>query len=184
MEDKTQYEALMEEVRKIVENFKDGVIEIGERLSKLLPDIEISEEEEETWEMKCPYKYGEYHWVVYDDGEIGGEKWVDSLEDDGRFLQGNIFQTEQAALLESKRRNLLTRFRAFRDECNNGWKPDWSNSDKKWEIDYTEEEVKALWTGCVNSFSTFGYFKNRKDAERAIELFGDEIKELFVDNEV
>lgn len=49
MEDKTQYEALMEEVRKIVENFKDGVIEIGERLSKLLPDIEISEEEEETW---------------------------------------------------------------------------------------------------------------------------------------
>ena len=32
MEDKTQYEALMEEVRKIVENFKDGVIEIGETL--------------------------------------------------------------------------------------------------------------------------------------------------------
>lgn len=33
------------------------------------------------------------------------------------------------------------------------------------------------------TFSLFGYFKNEEDAERAIELFGDEIKELFVDCE-
>lgn len=184
MEDKTQYEALMEEVRKIVENFKDGVIEIGERLSKLLPDIEISEEEEETWEMKCLYKYGEYHWVVYDDGEIGGEKWVDSPEDDGRFLQGNIFQTEQAALLEVKRRDLLTRFKAFRDECNGDWKPDWSSQDKKWEIDCDYQELKPLWINKVNGFPTFGHFENEEDCKRAIDLFGDEIKELFVDCEV
>jgi hypothetical protein len=43
--------------------------------------------------------------------------------------------------------------------------------------------VKALWTSGVNSFSTFGYFKNKQDAKRAIELFGDEIKELYVDCE-
>lgn len=185
MEDKTQYEALMEEVRKIVENFKDGVIEIGERLSKLLPDIEISEEEEETWEMKCLYKYGEYHWVVYDDGEIGGEKWVDSLEDDGRFLQGNIFQTEQAALLETKRRNLLTRFRAFRDECNGGWKVDWEKDDEKFYLYHLSVVDMIMFDSCCSceSFYLFGYFKNKEDAKRAIELFGDEIKELFVDCE-
>lgn len=184
MEDKTQYEALMEEVRKIVENFKDGAIEIGGILSKLLPDIEISEEEEETWEMKCLYKYGEYHWVVYDDGEIGGEKWVDSLEDDGRFLQGNIFQTEQAALLEAKRRNLLTRFRAFRDECNDGWKPDWSDSfNFKHYLEIIDSKVVLDSVNCANRIATFGYFKYESDAERAIELFGDEIKELFVDCE-
>jgi hypothetical protein len=179
MKEKTQYEALAEELQKIVENFKVGFTEIGEILSKILPDVEIPDEEEDTWEMKCPYEYGEYHWVVYDDGEIGGEKWLDSPDDDGRFLQGNIFPNEQAAELEAKRRNLLTRFKAFRDECNGDWKPDWS--DKKWDINYTEEEVKALWTNVTNSFSIFGYFKNSEDAERAIELFGDEIKALFVD---
>ena len=185
MEDKTQYEALMEEVRKIVENFKDGVIEIGERLSKLLPDIEISEEEEETWEMKCLYKYGEYHWVVYDDGEIGGEKWVDSPEDDGRFLQGNIFQTEQAALLEVKRRDLLTRFKAFRDECNGDWKADWEKDDEKFYLYHLSVVDMIMFDSCCSceSFFLFGYFKNKEDAERAIELFGDEIKELFVDCE-
>ena len=184
MKEKTQYEALVEELQKIVENFKVGFTEIGEILSKILPDVEIPDEEEDTWEMKCPYKYREYHWVVYDDGEIGGEKWVDSLEDDGRFLQGNIFPTEQAAELEAKRRNLLTRFRAFRDECNNGWEPDWKDFEMKWYINYKQGEgIRELCSNNVNSFSTFGYFKNKKDAERAIELFGDEIKELFVDCE-
>ena len=183
MEDKTKYEALVEELQKIMENFRDGVIEIGERLSKILPDIEIPDEEEDTWEMKCPYEYGEYHWVVYDDGEIGGEKWLDSPDDDGRFLQGNIFPNEQAAELEAKRRNLLTRFKAFRDECNGDWKPDWSSQDKKWEIDCDYQGLKPLWINKVNGFPTFGHFENEEDCKRAIELFGDEIKELFVDCE-
>ena len=175
MEDKTQYEALVEELQKIVKNFKVGFTEIGEILSKLLPD-----EEEDTWEMKCPYKVGDEHYCIQSSGDVFLDSWRGIEADNSFFSQGNIFTTKQAAELESKRRNLLTRFRAFRDECNNGWKPDWSNSDEKWEIDYTKEGVKELWTSCVNSFSTFGYFKNRKDAERAVELFGDEIIELYV----
>ena len=185
MKEKTQYEALVEELQKIGENFKVGFTEFGEILSKILPDVEIPDEEEDTWEMKCPYKYGGYHWVVYDDGEIGGEKWVDSLEDDGRFLQGNIFQTEQAAELEAKRRNLLTRFRAFRDECNGDWKADWTNSfESKHYLEIIDSKVVLDSVSYANRIATFGYFKNEEDAERAIELFGDEIIELFVDNEV
>ena len=138
---------------------------------------------EDGWEMKCPFKYWDEYWFVLNDGDIEREMWGCTMEDVDRFNIGNVFPTEEAALLEVKRRNLLTRFRAFRDECNGNWKPDWSNRDEKWEIDYTEEEVKALWTSGVNSFSTFGYFKNKQDTQRAIELFGDEIKELFVDCE-
>lgn len=179
MEDKTQYEALVEELQKIVKNFKVGFTEIGEILSKLLPD-----EEEDTWEMKCPYVYGKYHWVVYDDGEIGGEKWVDSPKDDGRFLQGNVFPTEEAAKLEAKRRNLLTRFKAFRNECNGDWKSDCKDvTQKKYYVSYSEIK-NSLYVSYIvlgNHLHTFGYFKNEEDAERAIELFGDEIKELFVE---
>lgn len=136
---------------------------------------------ENGWEMKCPYeKYDEY-WFMYSYGMIDSSIWFGSLEDDGRLKLGNAFPTEQAAELEAKRRNLLTRFRAFRDECNDGWVPDWSNNGEKWEIDYEEEEgLIALWTSFVNSFSTFGYFKNKEDTKRAIDLFGDEIKELFM----
>ena len=178
MEDKNENEKLMEEMKRIGEGFNKFIESIGEALNKLFYP------KEDDWKMKIPYKYGDDYWVILDNGDIESECW-DEYETDGkRFNVGNVFPTLKAANLENERRKLLTRFRAFRDECNADWKPDWSNSDEKWEIDYTEEGVKALWTGCVNSFSTFGYFKNRKDAERAIELFGDEIIELFVDNEV
>ena len=179
MDDKNESEKLMEELKRIGEGFNKFIESIGKALNELFYP------KEDEWKMKIPYKYGDDYWVILDNGDIESECW-DEYETDGkRFNVGNVFPTLKAADLENERRKLLTRFKAFRDECNNGWKPDWSNSyEEKWEIDYTEEEVKALWTGCINSFSTFGYFKNRKDAERAIELFGDEIKELFVDNEV
>jgi len=182
MKDKTQYEALMEELKKLANNFKDVVTELGDILAKILPDVEIPDEEEDTWEMKCPYEYGDKHYCLQPSGDVFQDCWEDIEADNKYFSQGNTFPTEQAAKLEAKRRNLLTRFRAFRDECNNGWEPDWSNNGEKWEIDYKEEEgLIALWTSLINSFSTFGYFKNKQDTKRAIDLFGDEIKELFVE---
>lgn len=185
MKEKTQYEALMEELQKIVENFRDGVIEIGERLSKLLPDIEIPDEEEDTWEMKCPYKYGDNHYCIQSSGDVFSDSWRDIEADNSFFSQGNIFPTREAAELEAKRRNLLTRFRAFRDECNNGWKPNWRKNDAKYYfyISSTDGEIGINDIYFYETFPLFGYFKNSKDAERAIKLFGDEIIELFVDRE-
>lgn len=178
MDDKNESEKLMEEMKRIGEGFNKFIESIGEALNELFYP------KEDDWEMKCPYEDGDEYYLLDDSGSDYKFEWDGRSVDKKRFSQGNAFQTKEAAELESKRRNLLTRFKAFRDECNNGWKPDWSNSDEKWEIDYTKEEFRVLWINSVNSFSTFGYFKNRQDAERAIELFGDEIKALFVDSEV
>ena len=178
MEDKTQYEALVEELQKIVENFKVGFTEIGEILSKLLPD-----EEEDTWEMKCPYKVGDAHYCIQSSGDVFLDSWRGIEADNSFFSQGNIFTTKQAAELESKRRNLLTRFRAFRDECNGDWKPDFTINSNKYFIEKRRGKIVVDYIWTVNSFILFGYFKNHEDAKRAIELFGDEIEELFVDCE-
>lgn len=184
MKDKTQYEALVEELQKMAENFRVAVAEIGERFAKLLPYIEIPEEEEDTWKMKCPYKDGDEYWFIYDN-VVDWEYWEDTSLDTERFDAGNVFSTEEAALLEAKRRNLLTRFRAFRDECNGDWKINWKDVEQAKFIVKCDNEgdfyVVTYWT--VNEFHLFGYFKDYKDAQRAIELFGDEIKELFVDCE-
>lgn len=186
MKEKTQYEALMEELQKIVENFRVGVAEIGEIFSKLLPDIEITEGEEDTWEMKCPYECGDTHYCIQPNGAVFADCW-EGIESDNRyFSQGNVFPTEEAAELEAERRNLLTRFRAFRDECNNGWKPDWRKNDAKYYfyISSTDGEIGINDIYFYETFPLFGYFKNEEDAQRAIDLFGDEIKELFVEGDV
>lgn len=184
MENKTQYEALMEELQKIAENFTDAITELGDILAKILPDIEIPEEEEDTWEMKCPYENGDTHYCLQPNGHVFADCW-EGIESDNRyFSQGNIFPTEQAAELESKRRNLLTRFRAFKNECNGDWKPNWKNSyENKYFICEIDSNLEVYVSSIGNSFAMFGYFKNSEDGKRAIELFGDEIKALFVDCE-
>ena len=180
MEDKKQDVNSLEELVKTADSFREFFSNLANELAKILPDIEIPEEKEDSWEMKCPYKYGDNHYCVQSSGDVFSDSWHDIEADYSFFSQGNIFKTKQAAELEAKRRNLLTRFRAFRDECNRGL----SVQDEKWEIDYKDKKLKSLWLpNSINGFPTFGYFKNREDAERAIELFGDEIKELFVECE-
>lgn len=186
MEDKTQYEALMEELKKIANNFRDVVTELGDILAKILPDVEIPEEEEDTWEMKCPYKEGDRFYIVNPKGSVKYVFWNNCDSNKKTFNQGNIFPTKKAAKLESRRRNLLTRFRSFRDECNGDWKSDYKDvTQKKYYVSYSEIK-NSLYVSYIvlgNHLHTFGYFKNEEDAERAIELFGNEIKELFVENE-
>lgn len=180
MEDKKQDEKPLEELVKTADSYRAFFSNLANELSKVLADVKAPDEEEDTWEMKCPYEYGDKHYCIQSSGDVFSDSWRDIEADNSFFSQGNIFTTKQAAKLEAERRNLLTRFRAFRDECNSGL----SVQDEKWEIDYKDKKLKSLWVPKnINGFPTFGYFKNREDCKRAIELFGDEIKKLFVDCE-
>ena len=183
MEDKKQDVNSLEELVKTADSFRDFFANLADELSKVLADIKAPDEEENTWEMKCPYKVGEDYWILFHDGTIDFDCWDNQNLDRERLSQGCLFPTEEAAELEAKRRNLLTRFRAFRDECNGDWKADWNKRDDKYYL-YLANECKEIVTTSISlceAFPLFGYFKNRKDLERAIELFGDEIKELFVE---
>lgn len=135
--------------------------------------------------MKCPYEYGDGHYCLQSSGDVFRDCWENIEADNKYFSQGNVFPTEEAAELEAERRNLLTRFRAFRDECNNGWKPDWRKNDAKYYfyISSTDGEIGINDIYFYETFPLFGYFKNEEDAQHAIDLFGDEIKELFVECE-
>lgn len=162
-----------------LETLKQQTAEMEAKLNETKVEIERLEN---GWEMKCPYKEGDEYYFVSANGLAKYDSWDNYNFEKRAFAQGNIFKTQQEAELESKRRNLLTRFRAFRDECNGDWKIDWNDRQQdKYLIKHTNSSqlcLEVYWT--VNQFNIFGYFKNSKDAERAIELFGDEIKKLFV----
>ena len=186
MEDKKQDVNSLEELVKTADSYRAFFANLANELSKVLADVKAPDEEENTWEMKCLYEYGDNHYCIQSSGDVFSDSWRDIEDDNSFFSQGNIFPTKEAAELEAKRRNLLTRFRAFRDECNDGWKPDMVDvSHKKYCLFYSEMK-KSLYVSYIvlgTHFHIFSYFKNEEDAERAIELFGDEIKELFVDCE-
>ena len=183
MEDKKQDVNVLEELSKVADEFRKWVVDFGDKLSKVLDDIQNSKKEEDTWKMKCPFENGDEYYLLKSSGDFQKMEWTNHLFDELSLIQGNIFTTEEAVNLEVKRRKLLTRFRAFRNECNGDWEPDWNANDAKWSIASDSGKLSPTWSGEFCSFSTFGYFKNKQDAERAIDLFGDEIKELYVDCE-
>ena len=157
-----------------------------DKLEKLKKEREELDKRIETLEYaERLFEEGDEIYHVDEYGNVNSGEWGNFAWIDGAFSQGHIFRTKKEAETEAKRRNLLTRFRSFRNECNDGWKPDWRKNDSKYYfyISSTDGEIGINDIYFYETFPLFGYFKNEQDAERASELFSDEIKSLFVDCE-
>lgn len=107
-----------------------------------------------------------------------------SIHESNLHIQGNLFLTKEEAERERDKRELLTLFRQFRDKCNGDWKPDWNDiHEGRYYIHLYPNKGECSIGQDVfqDSMPQFGRFKNVDDCLRAIELFGDEIKRLYVE---
>lgn len=157
------------------------VKELEEKVKELTKEIERLKQEKKNEEFEYPFKRMEQYCCIANNGDIIHGVWTNKEVDTKRYEQGNVFKTKQEAIREIDKRALLTRFRQFRDKCNGDWKP--FEHGNQFYISF-DTMTNVIHTNCVyinKSFALFGYFKNKSDAERAIELFGDEIKRLWVD---
>lgn len=165
----------------IIEKLENEIKGLENRKIELLKELEI---EKQKTEIEYPFHFKGECWKLRLDGLVEEDWWSNSGYDRNCYQQGNMFTTQQEAIKECDRRILLTRFRQFRDKCNGDWKPDWKHSVKFFiEFYYGdgEEGLRSEWYLCSNDFNLFGYFKSKEDCDRAIELFGDEIKRLYLE---
>ena len=170
---------LIKELGKIVDGNK-SIVEELDKLKSLYEQLKVETAEE----FEYPFEYNEGYWFVDSKGEISRSCWYQDDFDTTRYEIGNAFLTEEAAKKEREKLILLTRFRQFRDKCNGEWKLNWgAMQEEKYYI-----VIQSITGQCnvefallENAMSQFGYFKNVKDCLRAIELFGDEIKRLWVE---
>ena len=165
-----------------VEELENEIKGLENRKIELLKEFEV---EKQKIEFEYPsLKIREMYWFINDEGLAFRTRWDEDRFDKRRCKIGNVFSTEEKAAKEVQKLSLLTRFRQFRDKCNGDWKPDFKN-DSSWKIyigfNHNENKMKVCSYLILEEFNLFGYFKNESDAERAIELFGDEIKRLWVE---
>ena len=159
------------------------IIELEEKVKELLDEIETLKREKKNEEFEYLFETGEKYWCISSDGSFFRDIWDTTLVSYDRYSQGNIFKTKQEAERERDKRALLVRFRQFRDKCNGDWKPFEGDTQFYLNCDTTTNVITINCVYFNKSFALFGYFKNKQDAERAIELFGDEIKRLYVEVE-
>lgn len=157
----------------------DTLEKLKKKRAKLDKDIEMLENMERPIERFQKYylltTYGGVTKQIYDDVNLH----INNVD------QGNAFHTEKEAELEADRRSFLHRFKMFRDKCNGEWKADFEDFNRKYFIIFNADSGHSVVTyqNFYEPFNIFGYFKNESDAIKAITLFGDEIKKLFVDCE-
>lgn len=165
---------------RIVE-LEDEIKELENRRIELLKELEVEKIKENAF--RYPFEYGEYCYYLHSCNKILRICWRDDDSEQEAHKQGNIFKTKNEAQKEKERRELLTYFRQIRNRCNGDWKPE---SDKiKYYICLKGKNPRLIVSSSIywDAFNMFGYFKNEQDCERAIELFGDEIKRLFLEEE-
>ena len=164
-----------------IQELEKQIQELDERKVALQKELEL---EKQKTEIEYPFHFKGECWQLRLDGLVSEDWWSNSGYDRNCYQQGNMFTTQQEAIKERDRRILLTRFRQFRDKCNGDWKPDFYDYvQEKYIIrfNYVSNELEPYISRSTEEFRLFGYFKNHKDCKRAIELFGDEIKRLWVD---
>lgn len=130
--------------------------------------------------FEYPFETGEHCWFISSDGSVFRYIWntIPILCD--RYAQGNVFKTKEEAERKHDKRILLTKFKQFRDKCNGSWKP--GEDDEKHYIIISVDKLLFVATDVsLSSYPTFGYFKTEFDCLNAIDLFGDEIKRLWVE---
>lgn len=164
-----------------IEELKKQMQELDKQRLELQHELELEEKKTET-EIEYLFKDNERYWLITASGQIESFTWSNQKFDTDRYSQGHLFKTEQEAEKERAKRELLTRFRRFRDKCNGDWKP--TISEKKHYIffNFEERKFKIDWFCQIGLLDVFGCFKNEEDCERAIQLFGDEIIRLFVED--
>lgn len=131
-------------------------------------------------------EYGETYYFIYPDGEVLSAIWRNTNMDNGMYNQNNVFKTRKEAWFESARRSLIVKIQRFRDERNNGKQFNWEDiSQEKYFICYDSwtDDLFVSKSNVTNNLVVFGYFLDEDDAETAKNLFGSEIKQLFIEVE-
>lgn len=157
------------------------IAELEDKVKELLDEIEKLKWEKKNEEFEYLFEKYERYWLVDEKGKIVKNRWNYLDYDKPRYDQGHIFKTKEEAEREREKRTLLTRFRQFRDKCNGWWTP--GTYECKYFIAYdgSKKILESSWNDVWDNFNTFGYFYDERDCLRAIELFGDEIKRLWVE---
>lgn len=161
-----------------VEELENEIKGLENRRLELLKQLEL---EKLTQEIELPFKTGDEYFVIEGSGGVISLRWTPELYHSDTFLHGNAFHSKQEAERECNRRILLTKFRQFRDKCNGGWKPQLRELKYYIFLNCIDFNCSVSYDTVCNAFNLFGYFKHKTDCKRAIELFGDEIKRLWVE---
>lgn len=164
------------------EELKQEVEKLQKQISKLSLKIYGIEVEKKPYEVEVQGYIGNYYYV----SELGGIDLVEDAFNDfdykGVYQRGLAFKTREEAEQFDKERELLFKLHKWAEEHNEGWIPNWNDLDEEKctvRYDNADEKLDIYETYFYRDFTKLPVFKSEEIAEKFIEEFGEEIKEVL-----
>ena len=107
---------------------------------------------------------------------------INNMNDVKRFENGLFFETKEEAEQHLKESKLLFKLKHWAKRKNEGWEPDWEDTtESKYYSAYEcyKRELGSFSTNGINEIPKLPHFKTYGIAQECLELFGEEIKEVF-----
>lgn len=150
--------------------------------AKALRDEFISklEDDKKEFEVELPNKYDTLYFIDDISSEVYMTGFSTSKNEIARYLRGYFFETKEEAEQHLKECKLLFKIKKWAEIQNEGWELDWGKGNKYYIFyNYSCCEFETSSTVISDNFKKLPYFKSREIAQECIELFGEEIIEVF-----
>lgn len=166
---------------------KEELLKEYDEKAKVLRDEFISklEDDKKEFEVELPNKYDTLYFIDDISSKVYMTGFSTSKNEIARYLRGYFFETKEEAEQHLKECKLLFKIHQYAKEKNEGWEPDWESIfQEKYYIfyDYYRKELCTSFNNSTGAINKLPYFKTRKIAQECINLFGDEIKEVLVND--
>lgn len=163
---------------------KEELLKEYDEKAKALRNEFISklEDDKKEFEVELPNKYDTLYFIDDISSEVYMTGFSTSKNEIARYLRGYFFETKEEAEQHLKECKLLFTIKKWAKEKNEGWEPDWEDTDEsKYNLryDYYDSEIKSTITFGRDEITKLPYFKTKEIAQECIDLFGDEIIEVL-----
>lgn len=163
---------------------KEELLKQYDEKAKTLRDEFISklEDDKKEFEVELPNKYDTLYFIDDISSEVYMTGFSTSKNEIARYLRGYFFETKEEAEQHLKECKLLFTIKKWAKEKNEGWEPDWEDTDEsKYNLryDYYDSEIKSTITFGRDEITKLPYFKTKEIAQACIDEFGEEIKEVL-----
>ena len=172
-------------------NIEELNLEYKTKMDALMEEYKTKAKE--ITEAEEPFiKEGQGYFIINDSFEIDWFCYDGGRFDKTQLENGNMFpyteetrdKVRKEVKLIAERRKLQLEMEMFARQ-NNNCEIDWSNTEQMKFYLYTihkENEIREGWTWDMRHFNTT-YFTSEEVAEKALEKFGDRIRELYLKQE-
>lgn len=168
--------------RKEINEIKEGLKGLLDRLDKLEnANCTPCEPLKKPFKVELPEDGTVFYCVYGDRSSIFTLKFNKNDADDvALYLNNMLDKTKEEAEQRLKEQRLLFKIKKWAEIQNEGWELDWGKGNKYYIFyNYSCCEFETSSTVISDNFKKLPYFKSREIAQECIELFGEEIIEVF-----